>query len=303
MKNKKTHIVCFGEMLWDMLPNGKKPGGAPMNVAIHLNNFGNKVSLISKVGHDYLGRELTNFIQNSGLDNSFIQTGETHLTGVVKVNLDDQSEVSYKIVEPVAWDYIELKKDLIPLVAQSDCIVFGSLACRSMVTFETLKSLLQVSKYRIFDINLRKPFFKKEDIRFLLSQTDLLKLNEHELEVVAEWFGLDKIPSKFLQLISDQFKIETVCLTLGSQGAIVFNNGEIFRCNGFPVEVRDTIGSGDAFLAGFIHQKFFNESLENCLSSACAIGAIVATYEGGTPKINNNQINNLLKNSYSVQPL
>ena len=123
MKNKKTHIVCFGEMLWDMLPNGKKPGGAPMNVAIHLNNFGNKVSLISKVGHDYLGSELTNFIQNSGLDNSFIQTGETHLTGVVKVNLDDQSEVSYKIVEPVAWDYIELKKDLIPLVAQSDCIV------------------------------------------------------------------------------------------------------------------------------------------------------------------------------------
>lgn len=288
MENKE--IVCFGEMLWDMLPSGKMPGGAPMNVAIHLKNFGNNVNLISKVGNDDLGIELLEFVKSCGVSNQYIQKSETHFTGVVKVNLDNKNSVTYKIVEPVAWDYIELTEDTLEIARKAECLIFGSLAARSPVTFNTLQELLKVSKYRAFDINLRKPFFEKGNIRLLLEQTDLLKLNEDELEIVSGWFDKKGSLQDKIEGISERFRIKTICVTLGERGAVLYHDDQFFFNDGFPVDVKDTIGSGDSFLASFISNFLRNVPIQEALTKACATGAMVAQQEGAIPKVNEQDV-------------
>lgn len=298
---KKSNIICFGEMLWDMLPTGKMPGGAPMNVAIHLKNFGNNAMVISRVGTDDLGSELIEFVKGNGLNTQFIQHGQTHLTGVVKVNMDDKNEVSYKIVKPVAWDYIMLEDEALNAVKNSDCFVFGSLSARSEQTFDTLKKLLEVAPIKVLDINLRPPYYDKETIEFLLQKTDILKLNHLELDEISEWFFEARtLPEKLIRL-SDAFQIKTICVTLGKDGAMLLHNNEFFKRAGFPVEVVDTIGSGDSFLATFLSGFLRKENIEELLVKACAVGALVATHHGATPLILEEEIQVLLNTPLTVE--
>lgn len=299
MENTQKNIVCFGEMLWDMLPSGKMPGGAPMNVAIHLKNFGNNATIISRVGTDDLGTELIAFVEENGLNTQFIQHGQTHLTGVVKVNMDDKNNVSYKIVKPVAWDYILLENDALEAVKKSDCFVFGSLSARSEQTFETLKKLLAVAKFKVLDINLRPPYYDKETIEFLLNNTDLLKLNHLELDEISAWFFQSGTIQENLNRLSELFKIKTICVTLGEDGAMLLHNNEFFKSEGFEVEVVDTIGSGDSFLASFISNFLKNTPVEHALVEACAMGALVATHHGASPLISKEEIQFLLNKSLS----
>lgn len=297
MKN----VICFGEMLWDMLPSGKMPGGAPMNVAIHLKNFGNNATVISRVGTDDLGSELVEFIKANELSDEFIQYGQTHLTGMVKVNMDNKNEVSYKIVKPVAWDYIMLEEAALNAVKNSDCFVFGSLSARSEQTFDTLKKLLEVAPLKVLDINLRPPYYDKETIEFLLQKTDILKLNHLELDEISEWFFEARtLPEKLIRL-SDAFQIKTICVTLGKDGAMLLHNNEFFKSAGFPVEVVDTIGSGDSFLATFLSGFLRKENLEQLLAKACAVGALVATHHGATPLISEEEIQVLLNTPLTVE--
>ncbi len=286
-------------MLWDMLPTGKMPGGAPMNVAIHLKNFDNNATIISRVGTDDLGTELIDFIKGNGLNTKFIQQGQTHLTGVVKVNMDDKNNVSYKIVKPVAWDYILLEKEALVAVEKSDCFVFGSLSARSEQTFETLKKLLEIAPFKVLDINLRPPYYDKETIEFLLNNTDLLKLNQLELDEISAWFFQSGTIQENLAHISKIFKIKTICVTLGEDGAMLLHNNEFFRSEGFEVEVVDTIGSGDSFLASFISNFLKNTPVKHAIVEACAMGALVATRHGASPLISKEEIQFLLNKSLS----
>lgn len=294
MENKQNKIICFGEMLWDMLPTGKMPGGAPMNVAIHLKNFGNSATIISRVGTDDLGTELVDFVKENGLETQFIQHGQTHLTGVVKVNMDDKNNVSYKIVQPVAWDYILLEKDAVEAVKSSDCFVFGSLAARSEQSFDTLKKLLAIAHFKVLDINLRPPYYNKETIEYLLQNTDLLKLNHLELDEVVTWFFETGSIEENLKRLSELFKIKTICVTLGADGAILLHENNFYKSAGFEVEVVDTIGSGDSFLASFISNFLKKIDLGTALIEACAMGALVATKHGASPKISKTEIENLI---------
>lgn len=290
---KKTNIVCFGEMLWDMLPSGKLPGGAPMNVSIHLKNFSNNVALISKVGTDDLGEELLNFATAKDLDTSLVQVGETHLTGVVKVNLDDAQNVSYKITAPVAWDYINFDPIAEKAVANSEAFVFGSLAARSEQTFETLKAYLKVAKFKALDINLRGPHYNAETLKYLLQEADLLKINEEELAILSSMFTQATDFEEQVVKLSNEFDVKTICITLGSKGASLYQNGQFNSFGGFKIDVTDTIGSGDAFFAmlisGLLSQKLPMEILEN----SCAVGALVAQKSGATPTITQKQIEDL----------
>lgn len=294
-------FVCFGEMLWDMLPSGKMPGGAPMNVAIHLKNFGHNATIISRVGTDDLGNELVAFVKENGLNTQFIQHGQTHLTGVVKVNMDDKNEVSYKIVKPVAWDYIMLEDQALNAVKDSDCFVFGSLSARSEQTFDTLKKLLEVAPLKVLDINLRPPYYDKETIEFLLQKTDILKLNHLELDEISEWFFEARtLPEKLIRL-SNVFQIKTICVTLGKDGAMLLHNNEFFKSAGFPVEVVDTIGSGDSFLATFLSGFLRKENIEELLVKSCVVGALVATHHGATPLISEEEIQSILNKALTVE--
>ncbi|RZK19744.1 MAG: carbohydrate kinase [Hymenobacter sp.] len=282
-----TSVICFGEVLWDILPTGKQPGGAPFNVAVHLHQLGQPVQLISRVGDDELGRELLAFISSKGLSTSQVQQGHSHLTGVVKANVDDAHEVVYKIVQPVAWDYIQYEPELAELVAQADVLVYGSLVARQAGSRETLYRLLENARFRVFDVNLRPPHYTQEITEYLLRKSHLVKLNHHELAEVLEWLGhgpgLDR--AEAMRWLAERYQLQAVCVTCGAEGALLYTGGQHYRAPGLPVAVRDTIGSGDAFLAALLRGWLAGDEPEAMLRFACAAGALVATHQGATPAI------------------
>jgi fructokinase len=287
-------ITCFGEVLWDVLPTGKQAGGAPMNVALHLRNFGLDAQLISRVGTDDLGRELLNFMHEKGLPTTYVQVGHSHLTGVAKANVDDANEVTYKIVQPVAWDYIQLEPGLLEAVQQRDYFVYGSLAARSPQTHETLMTLLAVAKNKVFDVNLRAPHYTRATITELIQQADIVKLNEHELAELSGWSGAETDLQRCMNQFRQQYQLDTVCVTLGAAGAAMLNDDVFVRQSGFPVRVADTIGSGDAFLAAFLYKTGQGLSPQHVLRFACATGAYVASQQGATPYFSEETIVNQL---------
>ena len=276
-------ITCFGEILWDVLPTSKQAGGAPMNVAADLRNFGINAQMISRVGTDELGRELFDFLQKKGLPLDLVQIGQTHLTGVAKANVSDTNEVTYKIVQPVAWDYIHLEPNLIDAVQNSDLFVYGSLAARSPMTHETLLSLLAVAHRKVFDVNLRAPHYERATVEQLLQQADIAKLNEHELIELSGWYDHETDLRQAMHELRERYQLETLCVTLGEKGAALLDDSGFCMQAGFPVEVEDTIGSGDAFLAAFLYKTVQGATPQDTLEFACATGAYVATQRGATP--------------------
>ena len=287
-------IVCFGEVLWDVLPTGKQPGGAPFNVAVHLHQLGQSVDLISRVGDDDLGAELLAFIESKGLSTDLVQRGKTHLTGVVKANVDDANEVTYKIVQPVAWDYIQYDAALETHVRQADMLVFGSLAARQGATRETLYRLLEHARFKVFDVNMRPPHYTKGVVKYLLEKADLVKMNHHELAEIMAWFSEETEEAAAVQWLASRFNLQAVCVTKGADGAILWTNNQLYRAPGVAVTVRDTIGSGDAFLAALLKGWQAGQEPGECLRFACATGALVATHQGATPDFNEADVRELL---------
>jgi fructokinase len=289
-------VICFGEVLWDILPTGQQPGGAPFNVAVHLHQLGQPVELISRVGDDELGRELLTFIESKGLSTAHVQQGHTHLTGVVKANVDDANEVVYKIVQPVAWDYIQYEPALAELVAQADVLVYGSLVARQAGSRETLYRLLENAQFRVFDVNLRPPHYTKEITKYLLDKSNLVKMNHHELAEIMEWFGRGPVHDRAeaMQWLAERYQLQAVCVTCGADGAMLWTGGRLYRAPGLPVQVRDTIGSGDAFLAALLKGWLAAEEPEAMLRFACAAGALVATHQGATPTLTATDVIELL---------
>jgi fructokinase len=290
----KTNIICFGEMLWDVLPTGKQPGGAPMNVAVHLKNLGHNPQMISRVGNDELGKELLAFVNEKGVSTDLIQQGETHLTGVVKANVSDKNEVTYKIVQPVAWDYIQSNEVLESAVEDADVFIYGSLAARSLATADTLFRLLKKARFKVFDVNLRAPHFDPSLIQHLLNEADMVKMNAQELEILAGWFCPETDEETAIIRLATRFDIQTICITKGEYGALLWTQGQFYRSGGFEVEVKDTIGSGDSFLAALLTCLLQQQPPAESLKFACAMGSLVATYYGATPFISYAQIQSFL---------
>jgi fructokinase len=285
-----TRVICFGEMLWDILPSGRKAGGAPMNVATHLQNLGIQTSIISQVGADDLGIELLDFLEKQGVASNYVQENYTYPTGTVQVSLDDKGSPSYQIVYPVAWDFIQLKNENIDAVKDADALVFGSLACRSESSRATLFKLLEVATLRIFDINLRPPFFTPELIETLLQNAEIVKLSTEELAQVSQWFMFSGNEHSQLAQLKKQFGLETIILTKGAEGVTCLQGEQYLKQAAISIQVVDTVGSGDAFLSGFIYNMLNMKPLHECLEFANATGALVATHRGAIPKISEDDI-------------
>ncbi|WP_310396739.1 carbohydrate kinase [Hymenobacter sp.] len=283
-------IACFGEMLWDVLPTGKQPGGAPLNVAVHLHNFGLDAQLISRVGRDDLGTELLAFVEAQGVSTRYVQRGETHLTGVVKANVRDSMEVTYQIVKPVAWDYIQYNDALRQLVEASEAFVFGSLAARHSPSRETLYRLLQRAPLKVFDVNLRPPHYSRDVVTYLLRQADIVKLNHHELAEIMGWFGVSPDEETALRWLAERFHLQAVCVTKGADGAVLWVEQQLHSSPGIAVRVQDTIGSGDAFLAALLRGWLAGQPPADYLAFACAAGSLVASCQGATPVISEAQV-------------
>lgn len=295
-------IACFGETLWDVLPTGRQPGGAPFNVAVHLHQLGQPAQLISRVGDDDLGAELVAFLQVRGLRTDYVQHGPDHPTGVVEANVGDRNEVVYQIVQPVAWDYIQYEERLRALVAGAAMFVFGSLAARTPATRDTLYRLLPAARFRVFDVNMRAPHYTREGVQYLLEHSDLVKMNHHELAEILAWLGHDAAEdSSALEWLATRFNLQAVCVTLGADGAQLWTGGRLCHSPGLSVEVTDTIGSGDAFLAALLTGWLAGQAPEECLRRACATGALVATHQGATPLITPAEVT-ALQRAHSAAP-
>lgn len=293
-------IVCFGEVLWDVFPDGSKIiGGAPLNVALHWVNLGGIASIISKVGKDLNGQVLINNLEQYDKLRLYIDEDEKYQTGVVEISLDDKNNAEYNIKFPSSWDYIGLNKKIIEACKNADAFIYGSLSSRTHDSKETLHHLLQISKYNVFDINLRPPFYSKEMLMPLLYKANLIKLNEEEIIRVLEIIGYSSTFDlhKDLKMLSELTKTESVCVTLGKNGAVFLNKGKIYHQESFKVNVLDTVGAGDSFLSALVHGVLNSNLPEKILKRACAIGAMVASSKGATPNLDLEEIDLLVNNA------
>ncbi|MGI9219607.1 MAG: carbohydrate kinase family protein [Woeseiaceae bacterium] len=281
----RPNVLCFGEILWDCLPEGRFLGGAPLNVSYHLAQLGCAAWPVSSVGDDALGRELLDRLQGWQLLTELIGVHPTAATGTVEVSLDD-GQPTFDIVNDVAWDYIALPGELPQQCEPVDAVLFGSLAERSATNRESLQELLHAAPQalKVFDVNLRPPHDDLARVRALASNADLIKINDDE---AAALLGIDSPLQDFeaaARAVAEQLDCESVCLTGGSIGAGLLHHGEWHWVAAVPVTVRDTIGAGDAFLATLIHGLLTAPQASSAtLQRAAAIASFVAGCDGATP--------------------
>jgi len=279
-------ISSFGEVLWDDFPSGKVLGGAPLNILIRLGGLGAECSIISRKGNDKDGEQLLSLIEAKNVAVDLIQTDDEHATSLVKVILQPDGSASYDIVYPCAWDKITVTEEALLRVAESDAFVFGSLSTRDPVSRATLSELLPAARFRVFDVNLRKPHYDTERVRELMKQADLVKLNDDELYELAEAFGSPyRSLEQNMRYLAGHTDTPHLCVTLGAHGAVYLNGGRIHAHHGYRVKVADTVGSGDSFLAGFIFKLLSGSPPEEILAFACAMGALNASLHGATPDL------------------
>ncbi|MCB0747701.1 MAG: carbohydrate kinase [Ignavibacteriae bacterium] len=287
-------ILCVGEVLWDALPEGLFLGGAPFNVACHLKMLGENVTICSSVGSDVLGEQVIKRAKQKSLDTSFIQINNDYQTGIVNVTLDAAKNASYEIVEPAAWDFIEPNNILLDEIEKSDYLVFGTLAQRNLVSQKTIEQLRSFGKINIYDVNLRPPFNNIDVIEKSMMSADIVKMNEDELKQIASWFNLSEKFELSITDLANKFNCSTVCITKGSMGSAIFRNNKLAEQEGFKVEVKDTIGAGDSFLAALIHGIINEQTNEDILKFSNAVGSYVASKKGAIPELDIDVIKKLI---------
>ncbi|QIJ88756.1 Fructokinase [Mesoflavibacter sp. HG96] len=288
-------FTCFGEVLWDVFPDHQIIGGAPLNVALRLKSFTKNVSIISAIGNDNLGEQLLTYLDSNDLTSKYIQTNNNYPTGQVLVTLDQNGSASYDIKNPSVWDFISTNQSNIDLVKTSDVFIYGSLVCRNSTSKNTLFTLLEHAKFKVFDVNLRAPYYEFETLFKLMDFADFIKFNDEELELISKEIntGFSTIEDN-MKAISNTFNASHVCVTKGDKGAILLVNGKFYESKGYKVKVKDTVGAGDSFLATLIYQIQSFGNYEKAIDYACAIGALVAGSNGANPKLNQEEIDNLM---------
>lgn len=284
----RPRIVALGEVLWDLLPEGKMLGGAPANFAFHAHALGAESRLVSRVGDDRLGRDIRQRFSAKGLPVDGIQIDPVAPTGTVSVELCDEGQPRYTIHERVAWDALEATPEAMSIVAGADAVCFGSLAQRSPISRATIRALVAAAPaqaLRIFDINLRQHYYERETIETSLELAGVLKLNETELPVLAEMFGLSGEPRDQLAGLATRFRLRAIALTLGAGGSVLRVDEEVSAHAGTPVTVRDTIGAGDSFTAMLALGLIAGWPAARINERANAIAAFVCSQSGATPDL------------------
>lgn len=289
-------VIAFGEVLWDLLPDGPVLGGAPFNFANRIAGFGHDAFMISAVGHDARGDEALDRIRQLGLPTTYIQQHREYPTGTVHVTLNDEHP-DYEIVRDVAYDHIAFTEPLEALARQTDCISFGTLAQREPESRATLHTLLDRiddagRAIKLLDINLRKACYTPESIKASLQRADLLKLNDDEAREIATMldFAATTLPEIGEQLIQD-WALQHIVITLGAHGALgVSHDGHVVYEPGYAIDLVDPVGSGDAFSAGFIDRLLAGRPIHEAVALGSVLGALVATQRGATQPLSSEQI-------------
>ena len=283
-------VCCFGEILWDIFPECKKLGGAPFNVATTLKGLGSDVEFISRIGKDSLGDEILHKVDNYQIKTDFIQMDPKHPTGKVNVSLDDNGIPKYHFQTDSAWDFIEANEKSLTLVNYSKAFIFGSLVARGD-SFNTLRQFLKVANFSVFDLNLRAPYYNNNLLIELMSKSHMLKFNDHELYLIADLLNSPfNSMDQHIKFIAKETKTEIICVTRGMFGAVLYHRNIFVYNSGFKIKVVDSVGAGDSFLGTLIYGLLSNDTLQNSLDRACAMGALVCGSAGANPNISKNKL-------------
>jgi fructokinase len=288
MQDNSYILVGLGEILWDMLPEGKQLGGAPANFAYHAQELGAKGLVVSCVGNDPLGKEILDLLEQLNLTSDYIAIDGEHPTGTVTVKLDENGKPDYIIHENVAWDYIPFSDSLSKLATTVDAVCFGSLCQRCQTSAQTVKQFLAATKpdcLRIFDINFRQSYFDTETVEALLKISNILKINDEELLVLARMLDISGTEQQILTGLTERFSLKLIALTKGDKGSCLFTSVTTSNHPGFPVEVADSVGAGDAFTAALALGILKESQLDDINELANRVASFVCSQPGATPRL------------------
>ena len=291
---KRHTVVGLGELLWDILPDGKQLGGAPANFAYMTSLLGDEGLVASRVGNDALGRSAARRLQRIGLKTSHIQLDSEHATSTANVNVDAAGQATFEFGDSVAWDFFQWTTDWHELAEKVDAVCFGTLAQRAPRSRATVRAFLQaVNKrtVRVFDVNLRPPHYSAESLDESLKLTDIVKLNHDEIAIVPKLLGFTGDGEETAACwLREKYKLKLVCVTRGAQGSLLASEKDIVIHAGCKVRVVDTVGSGDAFTAALVYHYLRQASLATLSEAANRMGSWVAGHAGATPKRDNKQL-------------
>jgi len=283
----KKKVVGLGEVLWDLFPGRACLGGAPANFAYITTLMGDQGIVASRVGEDSRGIDALRRLEELGLDINSVQTDREHGTGIVNVKVDGNGLADYNIAHPVAWDFLEWDSDWQELAEGADAVCFGSLAQRSEQSRATIRKFLSAASpntLKVFDVNLRQSYFSQEILSESMRLADIVKLNDEELPKIMQLFELPhKEAFSSAQRLLRKYDLEIVCITRGARGSLLLRDGDMSEHPGFKVRVADTVGSGDAFTAGLVHEYLHGASLDLMNEVANLVGAWVASEVGAMP--------------------
>ncbi len=288
----ENYVVGIGEVLWDVLPEGKKIGGAPANFACHVSQFGLNGLVISAIGKDRLGDEIINTFNRKGL--KYKLEGTAFPTGAVEVTLDNAGIPEYDIKENVAWDNIPFTEEIRQIASRTQAVCFGSLAQRSPYSRRTINEFLDSmpdngSVIKVFDINLRQNFYNEDVVRESLSKCNILKINDEELVIIKDMLCLHGCTQK--ELCGELMTIgnlRMLILTCGTKGSMVFSQDGVSVLGTPEVQVADTVGAGDSFTAAFISSIIKGKTAREAHLTAVNVSAYVCTQPGAMPRLPKN---------------
>ena len=280
----KKVIVGIGEILWDMLPSGKALGGAPANFAYHATRLGEEGWAVSAIGPDALGREILDIVAEKRLKSLISCTDKP--TGTVQVELDAKGVPTYTIMEDVAWDNIPFTPEMEALARRADAVCFGSLVQR-MASRESVLRFLRATRpdtLKVFDINLRQHYYSREVLEESLKLADILKINDEEIRIVADLFGLEGDDVAACRALIGRYDLRLVILTKGADGSEVITAGETIPQPAGEAKVVDTVGAGDSFTAAFVVAYLRGDSLTDAQRLASDTAAYVCSCKGAMPE-------------------
>ena len=285
MENKT--IIGIGEALWDMLPAGRRLGGAPANFAYHMSQFGYDATAVSAVGNDAAGDDLISELEARSLKHLMPRVDKP--TGTVEVTLDAAGVPQYDIRRDVAWDFIPMTRELRDMASACRCICFGSLAQRSEVSRATIRAVVDAmpqEALKVFDINLRQSYYGKQVVEDSLERCHILKINDEETHAVARLFNMETDDERQIcTCLMRQYGLRAVILTCGTDGSHVFHEGGVSSLPTPRVEVADTVGAGDSFTAGFCAALLAGCTIRHAHEVAVATSAYVCTRHGAMPRL------------------
>lgn len=299
-------IVAFGEIVWDILPNGKVLGGTPSNLVFRCNSFGEKGFLLSRVGDDELGNAALEKLSELGISDRNVQIDTEFPTGTVYISFDENNESEYKVTQDVAFDHIEFSAEALKLARTANCLFFGLLPQRFGLSKNTIRELIKESpeSLKFFDLKLFEHFFDVKVVEFLLGCSNIVRIKEKEIAFLTKKLSMKPGSlENFGFQISQKFNVDIVLITRGHNGVFAFHKTDgAFFDSGYTIKVEDNIGSGMAFSAGFLHCFLNGESISKALKFGNAAGALNTTKRGATSYFNKLDVEDFMKKTSQKDP-